>query len=157
MKRYITDRQKIAFLMNSGEFPVLSIDFENEMRGYSGCYTGCKVNVVPKSKRLADSKCWTRGTLKFFGDCKKFEIMPETVCLSDSFGYRDVMEMADFANAPLIEEGQKVVLLQVFPNSKYCMVSVMRVGHVADHVYPVCCLEELTDEEFESMSFQWKR
>ena len=109
--KFAFDRSEIACALNSGRFPVLRIDFEHEMDGYEGCYKGCKVNVVPKSNRLAKDHVWTRGTLKFFGDSKKFEIMPESVCLSSSYTYSDIMTDLEFANAPLIKEGDVVALV----------------------------------------------
>lgn len=153
--KLVHDRSEIAYALNSGKFPVLTIDMEHEMEGYAGCYSGCKVNVVPKSERLARDHVWTRGTLKFFGDSKKLEVMPESVCLSSHYGYSDVMRSVEFANAPLIKEGDIVTLVIDFPEkTRSCLIKLMRVGRVSDHVFPVCCLEDIPDEEV--IDLKWR-
>lgn len=143
--KYLTDRQEIAKAMNFGIFPVIRIDVETSKAGYDGVFEGDFVKVATPSSRYPDSSVRAR-VMKFKEDGDKYAIMPETVCIHDSFGYGDVLEMLKFAQAPMLHAGEEVVVIEDFPKQKMVRVRMMKVSdHVQSFVYPTCYLEDIED------------
>lgn len=144
--KYLTDRQEIAKAMNFGMFPVIRIDVETPKAGWDGIYEGDFVKVASPSQRYPDS--FVRGrVMKYEEDGDKYAIMPETVCLHDSFGYEDVLEMLKFAQAPMLHAGDTVIVIEDLPKQKKAGVRMMKVSdHVQSFVYPACYLEDVKED-----------
>lgn len=123
MAKLLTDRKEIAQAMNFGKYPVLSIDMETPKAGWEvgTVYRGCKVRID-----TGKPYC-TNAELHYFGDSKKFELCMFGACLSSSFGYEDVVEMRDYAMAPVVHRGDTVVVIEDFPALKGCKVHLMKV------------------------------
>lgn len=143
---FLTERREIAKAINIDQIPVLTMDIEHEMLGYEHCYQGSKAVVD-------DGKLGIRCTLEMFGDQENEEyhnfphmyrrivLMPETICLDNSFGKHDAEEMIEWRQAMRIKEGQKVIVY--FSKGDEAMLRLMKVGKCKEFVYPTAVLEDV--------------
>ena len=142
---YITNRQKIADAMNFGKYPVLSMEIGTPPPGW-GPYTnyeGCKVRIRFARRKDLYNVC----TLNMFGDEQdpeirefpyrwdKIHLSNGPTCLDASFGFSDVQEMLENANAPWVEPGQEVIVVFNDSVNKTCWIRKMVVS---DHVSDFC-------------------
>lgn len=105
----ITERQEIAKALNFGKYPVLCLDLaKDKIEGCEGCYEGQRTKTEWYYK---GQKYYHNGTLAYWKDNNKLEIMSETICLKESFGYSDIEEMVLNANATQVEPEQEVIVV----------------------------------------------
>ena len=97
------DRKEVAQLLNFNRYPVLTIDLADKIQWG---FKGCKV-------RIPYGNYFLHAELEWFENDKKILITKEIPIISNSFGYRDVLEMCEYANAPIIDAGQEVVLVVI--------------------------------------------
>lgn len=148
MAKYITKRTEIAKAINFGKYPVLRLDVTNKL-GYDendehGFCEGDKVRVAFQTKNYGE--LYTHGNI--YREDGKIAISGNATCISSSFGYHDVIEMAEWANTPLIHAGQEVVVVLYNPEIKACIVQLMKVSDRIDpHCMTVAVLEEIDEEE----------
>lgn len=154
---YLTDRHEIASAMNFGKYPVLRINMENRPFEGSRYAKGCRVRVAWDSKDRRYEGMTTHGEL-FLDDDGKLGITGEGACLRASFGYSDVMRMAEEANTPVVHKGQPVVVVMEIPSTKTCLVRMMKVESRIDiHCQTVCNLEDIDDESKEEIRRGFKQ
>lgn len=85
-------------------------------------------------------------------DQMKFTFSRFCTCLSDSFGYSDIEEMAELANAPIVKTDSDVVL--VFVNSKKREAYAPCVLHTSKRVDPHCTTPlTFTDEDNSAVGY----
>lgn len=138
--KYLIDRHEIAMAMNFGKYPVLHINMETPKKGYEDFYVGDEVKVMTPSRRYPD--LYATGQLYWLEG--RYGVLTHGTMLKSSFGYYDVMEMLKFAQAPVLHAGERVVVIEDFPEQKRCKVHMMKVSdHVDGSVYPCCTLEEI--------------
>ena len=141
--KYLTDRHEIALAMNFRKYPVLRIKMDEPKDGYNDLYEGDTVEVATPSARYPDSR--ERGNLI----CSegKYEILTYGCGLDASFGYRDMMEMLEWAQAPLLHANETVIVIEDYPEHRTCKVHVMRVpAKISKFTTPCCTLEEVEDD-----------
>lgn len=143
--KYLTDRHDIAKAMNFGKYPVVRINLETPRAGWDDNYEGDKILVAVKGD--SDRGDYIRCQLNKFGDePNRYSLMPEAMCLDNGFGYSDVIEMLEWAQAPVIHPGEKVIVIEDYPAQRTCKVHVMQASKNArKFVYPTCYLEELEE------------
>lgn len=110
----IISREEFAKAVNFGEHPVLTIDMSQEAK-YGCLYEGCKVRVDFGNFRTGERNLG-RGDLLYNAKENKFEIASYGICLSARFCYEDAMEQVEYGQAPIIKEGDEVVI--ILHNSK---------------------------------------
>ena len=154
---YLIDRHEIAAAMNFRKYPVLSINMENRPYDESDYAVGCRVRVAWDHKDPRYAGMATHGNL--YCENGKLAISGEGAMLSASFGYSDVMEMLQEANAPVVHKGDLVVVVMDVPSKKTCMVRMMRVSPRIDiHCMTVAHLEDINDaEEIKEIKREFKR
>lgn len=153
MKR-LNDRQEIAYAMNFGRYPVLRIDMETPAAGFDDYYKGDLVKVMTPSKTHPD----LYATGRLYCENGKIGVLTHATCLHDSFGYSDVIEQLEIAQAPVLHAGETVVLIEDYPNQRWCMVRMMKVSdRVNPHVYPCATLENVPDDFDASVPRGWLR
>lgn len=97
-------KQEIAIAINMHEMPVVRIDLADADE------YGIKSQKVlidnGKFRRLnptdPDMPYLVRAEIRAFVDEKKFTFASYGCCLSNTFGYHDMEELLDYANAPII-------------------------------------------------------
>lgn len=139
--KYLTDRQEIAKAMNFGKYPVLVLNRENHKGFEDTDYcVGQKVKVAYDNPRYEGMT--TQGNI--YLENGKIAISGDSACLTARFGYSDVMEAAEWANAPTIHKGQTVVVVEQWPSKKLCAVRMMKVSDRIDiHCITVASLEDI--------------
>ena len=152
---FLTDRQEIAYAMNFGKFPVLTLNRENrpfaDISPDSDYCHGCKCRVAWDSKEPRYEGMTTHGHV--YMEDGKYRISGSGACLHASFGYTDVIDMVEEAHATVVHKGQTVILIEDFPSLKICVVRVFNVSKRIDiHCSTVASLEALTEEEWK----EWK-
>lgn len=145
--KYLTDRHEIAMAMNFGTYPVLHLNREN--RPYadmgSGDYAkGCRVRVAWDSNDPKYKGMTTHGDL--YIENGRLAISAEGGCLSADFGYTDVMQSVQEANAVVVHRGQAVVVVEDWPSKRQCTVRMMKVSDRIDiHCMTVTHLEDIEE------------
>lgn len=149
MAKILTKREEIAKALNFGKYPVLTIDIQNCVEGYEGLYHGSDVRVACKT--LSHGTLYAHCTLSFCKDengdgFKDFSLTQGGVCLKSSFGYSDIMDMAKWANTPIVHAGQEVVVILNLPNIKCALVKIMKVSSHTDlHCMTVATIDDIED------------
>lgn len=150
--KYIIDRQEIAYAMNFGRFPVLRINRETSEDSHYDLYFGDLVKVLTPTKNYPHSY----ATGKLYYSEGVFGVMTRAVSLHSEFGYSDVMDSLEIAQAPVLHAGETVVLIEDFPMQRRCKVRMMKVSdHVNSHVYPCATLEDVPDDFDTSVPRWW--
>ena len=141
--KLLKERTEIAKAMNFGKYPVLRINLEDHAGFDTTDYcVGEKVRVAYESKRYGEMH--TRG--KIYIEKGKVAISSNSTCVHSDFGYTDVMEMAEWANTPVVRAGQEVVVIMYIPTAKMCIVRMMKVGDRIDpHCMVAVTLEDIED------------
>lgn len=120
--KQLENRTQIAMAMNFGKYPVLELDIEKPYKGWSNTqvvgYKGSKVRVPDFVEQGV--QYYTDCDLEYWKDTDRLILGSAGLCLKASFGYNDVMEMLENANAPIVDAGQKFVL--VIHSAKNAMV-----------------------------------
>ena len=109
--KQIKERTQIAKALNFGKYPVLDLDIEKPIKvvgdKISGYY-GCKVRVP---WNYQGETVYEVCDLKYWKDQDKLELSCGGCCFKAGFGYSDVMEMLENANAPIVDKGQEFILV----------------------------------------------
>lgn len=102
--RYLKDRKDIASFIHT--YPTILFDVsKRDDYGFKG--TKVRIDYHAKDGRFLP----IRADIRVYKDTGCVEICGRAVCLSDSFGYSDLIEMAEFENAPLIKPDSNIVLV----------------------------------------------
>ena len=122
---YVTDRKEIGKAINFGKYPVLFINRENRpYPEYGGDYSiGCKVRVAYDNGMEGMT---TRGNIFFSNENGRdsLAISSRGSMLKASFGRSDVLDMVEWAQAPVVHKGQTVVVVEDWPsenNARYAL------------------------------------
>lgn len=148
MAKYLTDRHEIAKAMNFGKHPVLHLNMENH-KGFDGPFAeGCRVRLAwddPRPKYAGMSeRCYL-----YHSSEGKIGFLSGGFGISADFGYRDVMEMTVWANAPVVHMGDTVVVVQDWPSQRVCKVRLMRMPDRFNKFCQVACYLEDIEEDAE--------
>lgn len=144
--RFLTDRHEIAKAINFGKYPVLTLNRENrpfaDIAPDSDFAKGCRVRVAWDHKDSRYEGMTTNGNI--YIEDGRIAISNDSTMIKASFGYSDIMEMANEANTPIVHRGQEVVVIEEWPSKKECRVRMMKVSDRIDiHCSTVARLEDL--------------
>ena len=145
--RLLTDRKEIGKAMNFGKYPVLWMEVGKTKTGWEDgtVYDGCKANVVSHTVNHGDL-IYT-GELIMFADeqnesVRGFPQFWDNIklknygsCLKSDFGYSDVIEDLENAQAPMLKPNQDVVVVFKDSVNKACWVRKMVTS---DRIDPHC-------------------
>lgn len=114
----LTERKEIAQALNFGKYPVLTYDLDRKK--------GCAVKATKNSNRYGkmDYKCEL-----FFGD-GEFYLLTHATCISANFGLSDVLESAEYANAPTVDSNQEVAIVVHSRELNIYAVHIVKSGKV---------------------------
>ena len=159
----LTERQDKAIAINLLGRKVLMFNvdgariMQNEEMAWVDYATksGSKACVIKKSKRYGDMRidCTlervtsNREVDQWNGSGDWFYLSQECVCLSNRDHWSDYTNFAEFANAPVIEEGEKCSILEYNPKTGYTAVHSVIARGVDPNCSTVCKFEEESIEE----------
>jgi len=125
--KIITDRKEFAEYVNFGKYPVIKVDLGKE--GFMDTiYHGDKVRVDFGKFRTGERNL-QGGELLYNKKENKFEIASYGICLSARFCYEDAMERVEYSQAPIIDEGDEVVIIVHNSETKEVKAYVYKAVH----------------------------
>lgn len=107
--REIKNRREFAEYVNFGKYAVINVDL-NQKAFMDTIYTGDKVRVDFGKFRTGERNL-QGGEVLYNIKENKFEVASYGICLSARFSYEDAMERVEYAKAPIINEGDEVVII----------------------------------------------
>lgn len=110
----ITKREEFGKAVNFGEHQVITIDL-NQVAFGGVIFKGCKARIDYGKFRTGE-RYIARGEVNYDINENKVYVANYGVCLSNRFSYDDAMEQIEYAKAPIIDDGDEVVI--VIHNSK---------------------------------------
>ena len=125
--REIRNREEFARYVNFGEYPVIKIDM-NQKAFMDTIYHGDKVRV-DFGKFKTGERWLDTGELLYNAKENKFEIANWGYCLSARFSYEDAMERVEYSQAPIINEGDEVVIIIYNSEEKEVRACVYKAVH----------------------------
>ena len=160
--RLLTDRREIAEATKQMKYPVLLMDISKPKRGWSeGVYEGCKVRV-DHEKLYKGMKVYDDCTAMIFVDNgndgipdtienrlkSEISLMPDSICIHDSFCGADILADVEKAQAPVVKAGQIVTVVYRYAVGDDIRVFVrkMKVSSTRQFVYPTAKLTDFEEE-----------
>ena len=139
--KMLKTKQEIAVAINMHEMPVVRIDL---------------ADADEKFRRLnptdPDMPYLVRAEIRAFVDERKFTFASYGCCLSNTFGYHDMEELLDYANAPIIKRDSDVVLAIVDSRRKIAYKPI--ILHTRNRVDPNCQVPlGFTDEDNDATEY----
>lgn len=125
--REIKNREEFARCVNFGEYPVIKIDM-NQKAFMDTIYHGDKVRV-DFGKFKTGERYLDGGELIYNIKDNRFEISSWGSCLSARFCYEDAMERVEYSQAPIIDEGDEVVIIVHNSETKEVKAYVYKAVH----------------------------
>lgn len=105
----IISRKEFGERVNFGKHQVITIDLNQE--AYLGAlYKGDKVRVDFGKFRTGE-RYLSGGEVLYNEKENKIEVASYGTCLSANFTYEDAIEDVEYAKAPIIDEGDEVVII----------------------------------------------
>ncbi len=151
VKNAIGGRQGIAYVCNSAKFAVLKADIDTPSE-YKDFRTFGNVRVEWTYKGQTS---YTNGTLEV--ENGKWSIGGHGACLKADFGFSDIMELIDNANAPIIRTNDIVAIAVFSKENGFVMFNLFKVGRIDIHSITMATLTPLTVEEMEEVKNDAKR
>ena len=118
--KILSKKTEMAEAINFGKYPVLTIDLATDCQYFKGeliGVCGCKVKHSPT--KYNDNVLYERGELRWWRDSKIFSLSSSSSTISSSFSYYDLMEDIEYANAPIVEETKKEVVIIIHDSKKH--------------------------------------
>lgn len=108
--KILQERTEIAKAINFGKYPVIVIDQSNviEMGGEIVGYRGGKVRVPWD---YHGETMYLEAQVNYWKDDNKLVIGCSGSVIKNGFSYSDLIEMAEYANAPILDKNQEFVLI----------------------------------------------
>jgi hypothetical protein len=129
--------EEIVYALNSGKYTVLSYDIDKKEGSIAkvdrnGFYTNCKLQKGLVTK-----------------DDNDFYLSHEEIDVKAFEGAKDYVEMAEYANAPIIKKGQKVAILLYSKNTNGTVVLIAKAGNIDGDCSIVTEFRSIGEEELE--------
>lgn len=143
----LTERTEIAPAINFKKYPVVTIDVSK--RDDYGI-VGCPVCIDAGLFRSGEPH-YVKATCRVYRDEQKLTFTSGCVGLSADFGYRDIEEMLEYANVPIIRPDAEmlVVIIDSAKRIAYSPVVVRTGSRVDPHCQtPISLAEPLSFAAF---------
>ena len=149
----VMGRNITAYVYNSGKFPVIEADIDKFIRPGedSTSFDAVSVDVYRKKKNeyiRAHGRLYRKPT----GHGYQYSVLSGGACISASFTFGDVIEMMENAKAPVIKEGDVVVIPLVSKKDGFIVSQMMKVGRCETGYITITDFTPLSEEEMESLT-----
>lgn len=106
----ILKREEFGEEVNFGKHPVLTIDMSKD--GFMDTiFTGCKVRIDNGSFRTGE-RYLAKGEFIYNVKEDKYEVANYGICISARFAYEDAIEQIEYAQAPIVKDGDEVIIVK---------------------------------------------
>lgn len=125
----ITSRRELAEAVNISRYPVIRFNWEKPISPVyaPNSFEGEAVSIMSRGYPAVCRVCW-------FEDEERFTIMQNPCCLTERFSYEDADAMIENARAPIVKEGDTVVIAKQWPSKREARFFLATVGPINDHV-----------------------
>lgn len=132
--KFIRERKEFAKAVNFGKYPVISLDVGDKSKQFTiggevVGFTDVEVKIPLKDGRL------DRAIMSWFNDSKKITFGSNCICISNNFGYEDVVKSARYANAPVIDKDTEFVLILHSSQTQKAMAILLKTSNYKDTRY----------------------
>ena len=136
--KIITNRQKIAKVLNFGKYPVLYVDLDKMERNYiKGSNCRIKWNYQDEELLL---NCYLEV------ENGRYQIGNEGSIVTSDYSVNDFINQIQWSNTPIIECGQVVAVAQFSKKKGTKIIELMRVADKKDiHSMIITYLEEINE------------
>ena len=136
--KIITNRQKIAKVLNFGKYPVLYVDLDKMERDYiKGSNCRIKWNYQDEELLL---NCYLEVVNG------RYQIGNEGSIVTSDYSVNDFINQIQWSNTPIIECGQVVAVAQFSKKKGTKIIELMRVADKKDiHSMIITYLEEINE------------
>ena len=136
--KIITNRQKIAKVLNLGKYPVLYVDLDKMERDYvKGSNCRIKWNYQDEELLL---NCYLEVVNG------RYQIGNEGSIVTSDYSVNDFIKQISWSNTPIIECGQVVAVAQFSKKKGTKIIELMRVADKKDiHSMIITYLEEINE------------
>lgn len=129
--KFLTDRHDIAKAINFKQYPVIRINLEDKdeygIKGTKVC--------IDNGKFRDGSPYYLHATIRSYYGESGLHITQGGACLHASFGYSDIKEMLEWANAPIIKPDQDILVVMDMPSIRMANCVIL---HTSDRIDPHC-------------------
>lgn len=140
--KFITERTEIAQTINFHKMPVVKMDLANKTE-----YGIRSEKVLIDNGTFRDGNpYYIKSDLRVYEDSAKFEFSNKCGCLTDSFGYSDIAEMLEFANAPIIKADSDFCLVIIDSEKRTALKPI--ILHTSKRI-DAHCITPLSVEEID--------
>ena len=130
--KHLTTRTEIANEINIKRTPTVVIDLaDSDDYGLKS-----KKVLIDNGKFRDGSPYLIRAEVRAYCDERKFTFTSHGACLTADFGYSDLVEMAEYANAPVIRKDSDVVIVVLDSNNHKMLAPV--VLHTGNRIDAHC-------------------
>lgn len=130
--KVLKDRTEIATAINFKRYPVVTID-RSKTDEYG--IVGSPVNIDNGTFRDGNPY-FIHATMRTYIDDGCLTFSSYGSCLKDSFGYRDMMQILEYANAPVVKPGQEILVCIIDSEEGVAWPPVLL--KTGDRVSPFC-------------------
>lgn len=138
--RFITERTEIARTINFHEMPVVKMDLAKKTE-YG--LVSEKVNIDNGTFRDG-TPYYIHSDIRIYRDEKKLTFHRGCTCLTDSFGYSDIVEMLETANAPIIKADSDFCLVVIDSEKRTALMPI--VLHTGKRINAHCISPLMIEE-----------
>lgn len=144
----LMDRTEIAKAINFHTMPVVKLDLADSTQ-----YGIKSAPVLIDNGTFRDGRpYYINSRIEAFTDSKKFAFSGECVSLSSSFGYSDLEDMLDYANAPIVKADSDFVLVVIDSNKRNAFPP--QIMHTSKTVNAFCTTAlRIVDEDNDAEMF----
>ena len=140
--RKLTERTEIATVINFNKMPIVEIDLA-DATDYS---------IESKPVKIAFKDSFIKATIIAYTEETKFCFSGSATHISSSFGYSDVKEMLDYANAPTIHTDEDVCIVIINSKTKEAYEPI--VLHTSKDLDAFCMTPlEFIDKDYDTKGY----
>lgn len=142
--RHLTDKTEIATTINYRKMPVVHIDLAD----------ADEYGLVSKPVLIDDGRSvhLIKSSIRAYSDETKFKFSGEIISLHSDFGYGDIAELLDYANAPIVHADEDVLICVTDTKNKKAVLPF--VLHTAKRVDSFCDTPlTFIDDDYDTKAF----
>ena len=133
----LMERKEIVEMMKNHQ--CIKINRANPVGGYDTIFEGELVGVKVPSKRFGEITVY--GTIHYYSEENKYYVANYGCCIKSSFGYEDIMEIKARKYAPVVSEGEEIILIEDFGSK--CILRVMKATRCNSQYSDACVLVDV--------------
>ena len=138
--KVLTTAKGMAKAMNFGKYPVLRINMDTK--------EGSKAVVLGKSDRYGEMRYRCTLSVDFYKENDGIlYLSTECACVKSEYSWKDHLEDAEFANAPVISPDQIIAVYAYSEKARAGFVRMVKSGNINVHCQVATMLKDIEEEK----------